>query len=338
MKHFPLIPTIFIIAAQAVVVNFVTAQNETPSAQPAFSGHSLEAIKGEISALLEENKRLEEEYFSLKSRLLEIQGEINQQKLLNRDLEGEIARTKRLMEKERFSRDELTQKTEQLQREITNKENELKSLKEQLSGFEDRRQAWHSKIAELEAQKNQLNLEIGAQKALQEKIRAGEAAEIQQLKDELTALQKQETEADQSLIDLEQQSQRVQEEMAALRAENQRLEAQRALLEKQRAEKMKENARLLKENPSDNPEYTRKLQEKKALEAKVRNLEEELEKVKKTLEASSQLQARKRALLDEIMALDKENRQLRQTVADIKADIDVLKAQTPMTKAAEASR
>lgn len=285
-------------------------------------------VKQEIADLFAENTRLEEEYKELKSRVLGVQSDINTYKMENKSLEQELEQTKNVTEKQRYTRDSLTQKIELLKKEIAGNEEKSGALETELGSYDEKLKAWQAKIADLENQKTLLTAQLQEEEAQRQRILKGEAEEIKALKDQLSAMQGDENNVLQAIEASQQENQKAMEEIEILKNENKNLESQIADLQRDKEMKVRENAELQKQTESVkmSPEYTKKLQEKKAVEARIKNLEGELESVRKSLESSVGLQAQKRGLVDQIMTVDKENQELRNKVSELKAAVDAAKS------------
>lgn len=298
----------------------VFAQNEPTT--------PFEQVKKDIADLFAENSRLEEEYKELKSRVLEIQSDINTYKLENKGLEQEIEQARNLTEKQRYTRDSLSQKIELLKKEVAGNEEKSRALETELSSYDEKLKTWQAKIADLENQKNLLTTQLQEEEAQRQRILQGESEEIKVLKDQLSSMQGEENNVLQAIEASQQENQKAMEEIEVLKSENKNLDDQIAGLQRDKEAKVRENAELQKQAGSVkmSPEYTRKLQEKTAVEARIKKLEGELENVRKSLESSVGLQSQKRELVNQIMSVDKENQELRRKVSELKAAIDAAKS------------
>ncbi len=284
-------------------------------------------VKQDIAGLLSENSRLEEEYKELKSRVLESQTNINDYKIENRALEQEIEQARNLTDKQRYTRDSLTQRIELLKKEIAGNEEKSGALETDLGSYDEKLKTWQAKIADLDNQKNLLTTQLQEEEAQRRRILSGEAEEIKALKEQLSAIQGGENNVLQAIEASRQENQKAMEEIEVLKNENKNFEDQIVQLQRDKEIKARENAELQKqaESVKMGPDYAGKLQEKKVVEARVKNLEGELENVRRSLESSVGLQSQKRELVDQIMTVDKENQELRNKVSELKAAIDAVK-------------
>src|SRR3989338_6081736 len=170
-RHFKL-ATIFT-AAFLLTGPLVFAQNSVPT--------PFDQVKQDIADLLAENNRLEDEYRQLKSRVLEIQTTINDYKLENKAFENEIEQARNATEKQRYTRDSLTQRIELLKKEIAGNEEKSRSLETELASYDEKLKTWQAKIADLENQKDLLTAQLQEEEAQRQKILKGEAEDIKAL-------------------------------------------------------------------------------------------------------------------------------------------------------------
>src|SRR3989338_9026782 len=208
-------PAIFI-AAFLFAGPVVLAQNSPAT--------PFDQVKQDIAELLAENSRLEEEYRELKSRVLEAQTNINEYKLGNKALEQELEQARNLTEKQRYTRDSLTQKIELLKKEIAGNEEKSRSLETELASYDEKLKTWQAKIADLENQKNLLTTQLQEEETRRRGILKGEAEEIKALKEQLSAAQGDEKNVLQAIEASQQENQKAAEEIEALKNENKNLE------------------------------------------------------------------------------------------------------------------
>ena len=312
--------------------SWVQSQEETPQAlqekgsRPPAWADTLDVIKNDIKRIMEENKNLKEEYNALKENIVDIQTSINSYKLENSEIEKDIERTKKLIEQEQYTRDASQPKMERLKQEALSNQSKIDALKEQLAGFDEKLRLWQLQINDLELEKKQLDLELQAQEKLHKGIESGEAEEVKKLREQIAATQNQTDEISRSAEEFSTQNQQSFEEMARLREENKKFEKQISQLQNEKKLKIKETEQRRKNLQGGVPkEYTERLKGKKVLESEISKLESQLESVKKSAEQSAAAQNKKRGLLDRIMNLDRENRELRKKIADLKARMATIK-------------
>ena len=309
------------------------SQEETPEAsqekgpRPPAWADTLDVIKSDIKRIVEENKNFQEEYNALKENIVDIQTSINSYKLENREIEKDIERTKKLIEQEQYTQDASQQKMERLKQEALSNQSKIDALKEQLAGFDEKLRLWQLQINDLELEKKQLDLELQAQEKLRKGIESGEAEELRNLREQIAATQNQTDEISRSAEEFSTQNQQTFEEIARLREENKKFEQQISKLQNEKNLKIKETEQRRKNLQGNTPskEYTERLKGKKVLESEISKLESQLESVKKSAEQSAAAQNKKRGLLDRIMNLDRENRELRKKIADLKARMATIK-------------
>jgi len=305
----------------------VESQEEGVESRTPQWANTLQVIKGDIQRIMEENQKLQEEYDTLKEELINIQTTINTYKIENRDIENDIERTKKLITQEGYTRDALQQKMERLKQEALANQSKTDALKGQLGSLDEKLRLWQLQINDLELEKKQLDLELQTQEKLRMDIESGEAEELKKLRDQIAATQEESAEVSRSADALASQNQQVLAEITRLREENEQLEKQISQLEDEKKLKIKETQRLRESVQASTPskEYDEKLKKKKALENEISQLEGQLESVKKSVEESAAMQSKKRGLLDQIMSLDRENRELRKKIADLRARMATIK-------------
>ncbi|OGX27363.1 MAG: hypothetical protein A2787_07690 [Omnitrophica WOR_2 bacterium RIFCSPHIGHO2_01_FULL_48_9] len=303
---------------------------------------NLGQIKADISRLLEENNKLQAQYETLKTQILGIQTDINARKMENQRIEAEARQTQRFIEQEKNQQGISQKKIERLKQEIAGNDGKTASLRKELVGYDDKIRLWKLKISDLELQKNDLNLELKKQETLRQDIQGGETEEIKKLKEQISTLEGEEGQVTTSLVQVKGEHQQFFDQINNLKEENKKLAAQIAEVQGQKEAKMQSNAQLRQEQGEAQSkvrnEYLAKLQQKNDLEARIKQLENQVDSVRRSVELSSTLQEQKRILVDQIMNLDKENRNLRDKVAELRANLATLKQASSTPEAANATK
>ncbi len=297
--------------------------------EPHWAG-TLGTIRADVDRIIEENNTLQAEYNALKEKIFDIQSSINTYKLENQKLEQDINRVKKMAGQEQLTREAINQRVERLNQEAEASKGKMDELKKKLMNYEETLRLWTLQINDLQLEKEQLALELEAQERLKQQIESGEAEELKKIETEASAVQQQAQELEGSAEGFAAANQQSREELERLKQENRTLEEKIAGLERQKKEKIREaeewRRKLEKEAPS--AEYGQKLKEKRVLESEISKLESQLDSVRKSVEQSAQAQSKRRALLDQIMNLDKENRELRQKISELKASMGTAPAPT----------
>ena len=285
---------IFVLPAQSQPIVAADSNPAHPAAQDAPGMDSLDNIKSDISALLEENAKLQEQYEIFKAQILETQTDINEQKIEDQKIIEETKQTQEFIEREKNRRAALGKKMERFQQEIATHDHKTSLLKKELADVDEKVQLWKLKISDLELQKNDLNLELKKQETWRQDIQSGETEELKKLKEQISAIESEEEKVTGSLLQAKSENQQIFAQINNLREENKNLEEQIAQVKKQREEKIQQNAQLQKEQgASQNKirnEYLAKMKQKSALEAQIKQLENKAESVRKSLAVSLELQ------------------------------------------------
>lgn len=310
-----------------LVVPIVSAQPQSAisSADPADRephwAKTLESIKSDVDRIIRENNALQVEYNTLKERILDVQTSIDAHKLENQKIEQDIARTQRLISQEQLTRDAMAQKLERLTQEGLTSQAKIDALKDQLATYDEKMRLWTLQINDLELEKKQLDLELQAQEDLQRALESGQADEVARMREKIAAAQTQTAQEQQAADGEQAQNRQAKEEVDQLIAENKALEDKIAELQQQKAAQLVVNDEWRRKNAQQGmpAEYAQKMKEKKALESDIVKLEAQLDEVKRSVEQSLEVQNKRRGLLDQILSLDKENRELRKKISDLKA-------------------
>ena len=286
------------------------------SPQPNKWQETVRSLRRQTEMLLEKNKSLNEEYSYLQGSMTEVQAHLKQLETEIEEYRRESRRLLDLQKKNTQEQKDMETKLLQQKRAMEPLEKQNRDLEVQWMAVKQETQQWHDRVTALEQEKRDL---IAQLKNLEESKDGMSDAVDEEIKKLDSILQEYEEEG--ALVELEKDSyKREQEEIARINAmlednveglkdEEQQVMAQIEGQERQTAELKKKNA------PERLPPEL--VKEKKRLEMQVQHLEGQLETIKKSVEETSAVLEKKRTLMDEIMGIDAENRNLRQQVSDL---------------------
>lgn len=290
-------------------------------------------IKAETKALLEENEKLNAEYEFLRQKLSGMKDSLE---TLKKDVEKQESENKSL----KAVHEEQSKKDSSLKDQVTVLDDEVKAiqsenedLQRKLADVEEKNKLWDVQAASLENQKQEAAMDVKIDEAKQEEALRGEAAAVQELQEQLTKFQKEDEQLSQTIAELTQEQQSLVKGIEEGKTQNRELEDKVARLRRQTEAKRLENERKRQELKKRIDPALRVppdlIQEKQRLEIEVANLSSQLESLNKSAVESNSVLARKRELMNQIMRLDAENQELRNTIADLTSRIQKLPKASP---------
>ena len=309
----------------------------SPAEAKAMDGESWKTMVGEIKAetkaLLEENEKLNAEYEFLRQKLSGMKDSLETLKKAVEKQESENKSFKVVHEEQSKKDSSLKDQVTVLDDEVKAIQSENEDLQRKLADVEEKNKLWDVQAASLENQKQEAAMDVKIDEAKQEEALRGEAAAVQELQEQLTKFQKEDEQLSQTIAELTQEQQSLVKGIEEGKTQNRELEDKVARLRRQTETKRLENERKRQELKKRIDPALRVppdlIQEKQRLEVEVANLSSQLESLNKSAVESNSVLARKRELMNQIMRLDAENQELRNTIADLTNRIQKLPKASP---------
>ncbi len=284
--------------------------------QPSKWQETVRSLKKQTEMLLEKNKTLNEEYSYLQGSMTGVQ---ERRKQLEKEIEEYRRENQQLLDQQKknaLQQQDMKKKRLQTQKELEPLQKQNRELEDRWMAVKKETEDWHARISALEREKRDLITQLKNLESSQDDMSGALDEEIKKLDSIL-----QEYDEEGALVDLEKESYAreeaeisrlnalLEEDIEGFQKEEERVTAQINEVERQKSELKK------KEKPERLPPEL--VKEKQRLELQVKQLEAQLGTIKKSVEDTSAVLEKKRALMDEIMRIDTENRALRQQVSEL---------------------
>ena len=296
------------------------------AAVPAQWQLTLDVIKTKAQTLLVQNKELAAQHEDLQAQLAHTQDIINQQQAANASL--------RQLLKERNGRTDQQIALEQLKAQV-------KSIKNEAAGAQEKLSIWKKKLADLERKINLQKLKIAevqlrqdqrdVQAKLGEALQAPSAINVEAAA-QLDEVRKQLEEAKAQEAMLENQIAALKDNKSALASHSGLDEENRVLgnrLESLRQQKVqREKAAMQAKSASAvyKDRYYQLKKHKALLEEQIRSYEVKASLMKKSIiDSNLPWPAQKKRMIHEMVQEDARNSQLREKITDIREDISILR-------------
>ena len=319
--------------AITLVVAEVAQAQAIPFLQPDSSDDAgwqkgLSEIKKNTENLTKENARLSEESESLKAGVDKAQGSIENIQKDSTESAAKIKETRAFLIEQKDKVQSIQNDIEKLNKEISDLDGQNSTLEEELLTTSEGQRLWKLKSADLKAKKSSVDLDIKMEENANPQLKKT-LEEIAQLEEKLAENKREEAQLDRMMEDDAFVISGLRDHADTLKAENARLNLESSDLDRKKAQAIKNKPEMKKEDQAAEKEtnrlYLEKMKEKKDLENSITNLETQIEDVEKSIDGISQIQFKKRHLLDQIMSLDSENQTLRNQISELKKNLSDLK-------------
>ena len=288
-----------------------------------------DAIKAEISSLLEENKKLQIEHRLLAEEYSHIKELIKIRKI---EMETTVKRATPLKQRYFYNSKNLVSKHKTLQdkqNELLIKQTKEKYLVGQKLDEGTYNSLWMLKLAELKNQKKSLNMELGLRKLKLEKTSGSKRKQLmdlqKQIQRNLNAIAAGEKDID-----------ALQSKAVNLKTLTKKTKEENSLLEDNIAKETKElkivkqENQLLKHKILYSQKYTESLfgnknKEYVALKEIVHDLELQYKKLNEGISNTLSTEKTKRKYMTEVVKIDKDNQKLRDRIVSLKKQLEKLK-------------
>ncbi len=297
------------------------------AAAPAQWQLTLDVIKTKAQTLLVQNKELAAQHEDLQAQLAHTQEMINQQQSANADL--------RRMLKERNGRTDQQIALEQLKAQI-------KSIKNEVAGAEEKLGIWKKKLADVERKINLQKLKLSefqlrqdqqeVQAKLSEALQAPAAvneeaaAQLNEVRKQLEEAKSQEAFLENQIAGLKDNKVALASQHNVLDEENRTLSNHLEELRQQKIQREKAVAQAKGASAAYKDRYYQLKKHKALLEGQIRSYEVKAALLKKSIvDSNLPWPAQKKRIIHEMVQEDARNSQLREKITDIREDISILR-------------
>lgn len=312
-----------------VLILFLAFQSRL-EAQEAADGAfgALSGIKDRISRLMEDNAGLRAEYTELYNEYQNLQ--TNSFRHAS-EIENFKQNSENIQHARRGQKDKLTaleEDAQKVQADILLNETKAAFLKSNLMNMDDKQRLLKLQFADLEYQKRELEMELQLKTIAAQDKAAQYDKELQALKLQLQINLEKEAQLTHAISDFKSTAVAVPERAERLEGENRELEDQIAELERKLDFKLREtdllkNKRELGVKLMENGTFF-KGKRKEDLEQKVAALEAQYNDFSQKMETSLTGQTKRKALMQSVIDIDKENQGLRDKIAELTEKIEKL--------------
>ena len=297
-----------------------------------FSGSSynaMENLKKEIEILLEENRKLTNEYQHLQDKFFNIQKQVQEKDHNLRIQEKQITPTAKLRKQQEAALDHLSNNLADMEGQILLQRSKNNYLSTELIDIEQKQKLWELQLTDLELQKRQLQMDLKMKNFLNDESEEKQSDELNQLKKQIQADLDQQAEYERLSQEITSSVYASSEEKNRLKAEMDEIQEEIAALERKKEFKERENALLRNKRlyliKSSEGEVQEKERLEEGLKSRVNQLEERYKQITSQVNNTLTDQSEKQAIWKNFIKLDRENQSLRSSISDLQAKIEQIK-------------
>jgi len=285
----------------------------------------MNGIKAEIANLLELNQELESQYNVLTAEKDILQKKVNQHVKKFGKITRAAVRTLDSQKIQGLTAEGLKQDLEKMQHEILIKESRAAYLSGNLLDFEEKQRLLELQLEQLRLEKNELDMENKLAEYLYLESERGQSLDVVELEVQLRRNLEKVEELNHAVGQLEDIEQSVFPTIERLKKEISGLEEQLSDLHHRMAFKEKENAyfknrKLLLTRKAESVVWEKE-REKVKIELKANKLETQYQHLSNKVTSSLQSREQKHELMQNIIAMDKENQILREEISHLEEKI-----------------
>ncbi len=322
-----IILSIFLIVKNSAAEDSSLGRAEDPL--QASSYNPFAELKGQIAAVLVENKKLERAYAEVSQEYFQVKILVDQNKNEIERMYNHSVDTKKQREDKKKAAKSLQVGKDIVADDVLIKQSRVAYLKGQLMDMQEQERLWKLQLSDWEYQKRQFEVDYKYKDFQSQEIQRKQNEESNNLKKELQALLEQEKELNHQIAEIESKKELSPTKIERLGQENKELEEKIQELQRNLAFKEKEiliskDKQVLAVKTAGN-DLAQKKKEKVELAEKVDGLQKELNKLNDMVDFSLLRQDRKRQLLKEIVNVDKENQELRTKIEALQGKVKSLK-------------
>jgi hypothetical protein len=289
---------------------------------------AFQTIQKEIATLAHENQLLKKQYEILNKEREQLLAE---HKMESQEAERINALTQRRVEGQmqgQSSVGALEREVERIRGDMMLKETRLSYLSGEMLGMEERQKLWKLKIADLQYEKEQLEMELKRKELLTSEKKHKQEIALLDLKQTLMGKIQEEEAIRAQMKILHEHGGDPMGYVRQLRKKNESLRRELEQRRKDRAKRgqglsqLDEETPLLQSVATDNRVLTP--EDLARLEIEVAALEKEYTTLSEGIEASLSEQAQRKKMLVQVIAIDKQNQDLRQKITQLTEQVNIL--------------
>jgi len=286
---------------------------------------SFEIIKADVATLMIENQKLEARYDKLNTKLNSLRTFVQSQKKAISELNQDGKQVFQDRHVKNKSIDYLKENYENMQDNYLVKESKNSYMQGEILDLEEGATLWQLRLADLDYRKRELLMELKYKEYIIENAQRNQQSVVDELKEKLQYILEQEQKVNQRISQIKKNTSSFPETIHRLSRENNKLGDEVDILEQKKYFQDKEN-NILKDKKLLIAKSTGKVLENKEVEKDqlkevVTRLENEYQNLNEKVNASLNQQDNKKKLLQGIILLDEENRDLKKMIQNLEEKI-----------------